>query len=121
MGLKPAWRLSLLQLVDPFGWHALDFGKATYVREKLAHFESMTWSEILVKGKKHNHSINVEDLCPAARERLRNIRQDDVEDLVSLSLSGRERVWGILEGAGVLKVLWWDPDHRVCPSVKKHT
>ena len=39
-------------------------------------------------------------------------------DMHSLRLSGQERVWGILD-QGVLSVLWWDPDHAVCPSLRE--
>jgi hypothetical protein len=45
---------------------------------------------------------------------------DEFEDLVSLRLSARERVWGIL-AEGVLELLWWDPDHKVCPSLPRNT
>jgi hypothetical protein len=76
----------------------------------------MTWSEILVGSKKQNHSIKVTSLCPEAQARLRDLRLL-VEDVVSLRLSSRERVYGYLEN-GVLIVLWWDPEHRICPSLK---
>lgn len=117
---RPSWRISQIEMMDPFGWHRIDPTSALYVREKLSQFESMTWSEILIDAKKQNHSISVSDLCKAARDRLEAIQQEDVDELVSLRLSGRERVWGILEG-GVLRLLWWDPEHQVCPSVLKNT
>jgi len=108
----------MLQMIDPFGWHRLDSGKVRDIRDKLAAFEGMTWNEILVKGKKQNHSVPRQDLCKAARDRLTEIKLDDIDELVSLRLSGRERVWGI-RSHNVLTVLWWDPDHAICPSLKK--
>ena len=45
---------------------------------------------------------------------------DNLDELVSLHLSGIERVWGFRMHA-VFHVLWWDPHHRVCPSLLKHT
>ena len=107
-------------MVDPFGWHEIDAGKIRDIRQKLAHFESMTWNDILVKGKKRNHSVAVTALCSDARHRLIAMNLDSLEELVSLHLSGKERVWGFREGA-VLQVLWWDPEHQVCPSLLKHT
>lgn len=77
----------------------------------------MTWNEILVKGKKRNHSVAITQLCAQAQKRLRDSGQADLEELVSLRLSGPERVWGILR-EGVLAVIWWDPNHEVCPSIK---
>lgn len=113
----PSWRIGLLELVDPFGWHEIGKVKLEEVRSKLANFESMTWDTILGSN---NHAVSLEALCTEARERLKAIRQDDIEELISLRFSGKERIWGIREGS-VLKVLWWDPQHLVCPSTKRHT
>jgi predicted DNA-binding transcriptional regulator AlpA len=41
-------------------------------------------------------------------------------DLFSLRLSSLERLWG-LRSNDVFSVLWWDPNHQICPSPKKHT
>lgn len=116
----PSWRVALLEMVGPFGWHEIDKDKLSQVREKLANFESMTWNETLVTHKHQNHSVTLDKLCKDALDRLREIKQDDIESLVSLRLTGKERVWGIRQGE-VLKVLWWDPEHLVCPSLKTHT
>jgi hypothetical protein len=114
--LRPSWRISLMEMVDPFGWHRVDAPTIHYIRQRLALFETMTWSEILVQAKKQNHSIQVTALCTEAQQRLMDL-QLLVEDVVSLRLSGRERVYGYLEN-GVLVVLWWDPLHQICPSLK---
>ena len=105
-----------MELVDPFGWHKLDGATLTYIRERLALFETMTWSEILVRAKKQNHSIKVSSICGSAQQRL-EAQSLLLEDVVSLRLSARERVYGYLDN-GVLVLLWWDPEHRVCPSLK---
>lgn len=104
-------------MVDPFGWHRLDQATLERVRERLSWFESMTWSEILVRAKKQNHSIRVTGLSPAAQKRL-DLLGLLLEEVVSLRLSGRERVFGYLEN-GVLVLLWWDPLHEVCPSLRE--
>jgi hypothetical protein len=117
---RPSWRVSRIELVDPYGWHVLDLKMITYLKGKLAHFETMTWGEILIDAKKQNHSVKVESLASSAKKRLEETEQDDVDELVSLHLSGRQRVWGILD-QGTLNLLWWDPEHQVCPSLMKHT
>jgi hypothetical protein len=119
-GLNPAWQIGRMELVDPFGWHVITSDILDSIRTKLQHFESMTWAEILVVGKKRNHTVRVDQLCPKAQKRLKELRLDDVDEVVSLHLTGLQRVWGILN-AGVLALLWWDPDHEVCPSEKKNT
>jgi len=114
----PSWRIARVELVDPFGWHTLDANTLAYVRTKLAEFEGRTWGEIL--NSKHHHNVAVADLCKSARDRLEELRQYDLEEVLSLRLSGLERVWGIL-AEGVCTILWWDPEHKVCPSLLKRT
>lgn len=118
--LKAAWRVGDLEMCDPYGWHEVDLETFEHIRGRLSGFESMTWSQILVEGRKHHHSVFVSEIRKPARDRLVDIEKDDVDKLVSLSLSGKNRIWGILE-KGVLRLLWWDPNHEICPSQKKHT
>ena len=114
----PSWRIGRLDLADPFGWHTVDAERLSIIREKLGQLETQTWGEILVKAKKQNHSVGIGSLCKDARDRLNLIYRGniDIDELVSLRLSARERVWGILD-QGVFSVLWWDPKHKVCPSL----
>jgi hypothetical protein len=119
--LPPSWRLSMLEMVDPFGWHKIEsVEKLREILGKLCELEALNWNEILVIRKKQNHEVDVGDLSKDAQKRLVEIFQDDIDSLVSLRLSGVERVWGIREKA-ILKLLWWDPNHQVCPSLKKNT
>jgi len=121
-GLNPSWRIRRMEFVDPFGWHTLNAASLGYVRSGLVNFESMTWNEILVQGRKQNHLIAIGELSKAARDRLNVLFNGniDVDELLSLRLTGKERVWGILDN-GVLVLLWWDPQHQVCPSALRNT
>ena len=105
-----------MEMVAPFGWHAIEATVLLHIRERLAHFESMTWDEILVRARKQNHSIEVADLCAQAQRRLAE-KRILLEKVVSLRLSAKERVFGYLDN-GVLVLLFWDPLHQVCPSLK---
>ena len=120
LNLSPAWRFSLLELVDPFGWHNLTTAQLLEIRQKLANFESMTWNQIIILARDNNHLVSVDRICSDAYRRLEAVKQDDVGELLSLRLGGTERVWGILEHNAV-KLLWWDPFHQICPSERKHT
>jgi hypothetical protein len=53
-----------------------------------------------------------------AQRRLVAIAQDDIDDLFSLHLGGKPRVWGVRDGS-VLRLLWWDPEHEICPSLPR--
>lgn len=105
-----------MEMVDPFGWHRMEGEMLFYVRDRLSFFESMTWEEILVRSKKQHHSIEITALCPEAQRRIEE-KKLLLDKVVSLRLSGRERVFGYLEN-GVLVLLFWDPLHQVCPSLK---
>lgn len=86
----------------------------------LHNLESMTWGELLNNHKK-NHPVSVESLCGEAKKRLQELEMDDLDDMLSVGqLGSRKRIWGIRDGP-ILRVLWWDPDHRICPSALRHT
>jgi len=118
--LRPSWRISKIEMIGPYGWRNIDAETLIYIHGKLANFESMTWNDILIKNKKNNHSVEIDKLSSTAKARLTEIQLEDIDELVSLRLSGKQRVWGILD-QGVLILLWWDPNHQVCPSNLKHT
>jgi hypothetical protein len=80
----------------------------------------MTWREILQDSNHQHHFIGVWQICADARRRLEEFGYGDLKRIVSLRLSGRERIWGVME-EGVLAVLWWDPLHSVYPVEKRHT
>ncbi|MEM9594749.1 MAG: hypothetical protein AAGD06_10805 [Acidobacteriota bacterium] len=109
-----------MDLSGPFGRYSVSSAKLSEIREKLAGFESRDWNDILVKDQKRNHSVRVDRLDARARKRLAEIKKDDFEELVSLRLSGKERIWGVRIGS-VLELLWWDPLHEVCPSNLRNT
>jgi hypothetical protein len=106
-----------MEMCDPFGWHKIDGELLLEIHEKLRSFESMTLGEILGRN---NHCVEVSQLCKRAKDRLAEMHLDDNDELLSLHLTGLRRVWGILEH-NVVTLLWWDPNHEICPSPKKHT
>lgn len=113
---KPSWRFSTADRSGPFSWPN-DQEKRIAILDKLHSFDSMRWSEI--EGPDH-HAVPVDDLSPAARKRLAEIGQDDIDEVFSFHLGGRPRLICI-RALNVAKVLWYDPKHAVCPSKKKHT
>jgi hypothetical protein len=117
----PAWRFSRSKKYSSskYGWTSLN-GKLFYVVEKLHDLEVQTWADIFRDRKKH-HSISVNDLIPEV-QRLLHSNREDVDTVFSIHISSKERIFGIIEpGFGVLDIIWWDPEHEICPSQKKHT
>jgi hypothetical protein len=115
LNMKASWRINKIQMVDPYGWHGLNIEDINHIKERLSNFETMTWNEIFVQSKKHNHSIPVEDFrCEHARRWMKSNMPDQLE-LWTLRFNGPERVWGIF-AEGAYQVIFWDPEHRIYPT-----
>ena len=81
-------------LVHPDNWegpHTFDAAKLEHIRQRLASFETMTWKQIIGRD---NHPIHTGDICAGAQKRLEAL-QINVETIVSLRCTNRERIWGI--------------------------
>jgi hypothetical protein len=113
------WRLHNLRLAQPFGWADISREDMLGVIERLRALETMTWNEILVGAKKQNHTLASNEICKEAQVCLATDWQG-ADEVVSVRVTGRKRVWGIREN-GVLYLLWWDPTHAVYPVEKKNT
>lgn len=83
---------------------------------KLQSFETQTWAQI--EGS-NNHSVDLDKCIKDASDRLAELDINE-DSLFSLRLTGKQRIWGIKDVA-ILRILWWDPEHEVCPSKKKGT
>ncbi len=116
---KPAWQFRQIDWSGLWGWHKLEANKWQEILTKLGHFETRTWADIKSDG--NNHSVDIQNSPnPEVLKRLAEIHQDDIDELFSLRLSGKERLWGILDNH-ILKILWWDMNHEVWPSKKKQS
>jgi hypothetical protein len=117
---KPfCWRLEEIDWEGSWGWErATVLDLIRIIVPKLHNYESMTWAD--VEGPSGSHSIQFDQLCSEAQGRLDEIGKGEIETLFSVRITGERRVWGVKDVA-ILRVLWWDPDHSVCPSLKKHT
>lgn len=96
----------------------------TEIIPRLQALESKTWGEILVRDKKQNHSLDLNDLNKAAQDRLAS-KYIEAESLISLRITGNHRLYGYITGR-VFHVLWYDDNHGdndtcVCRSHMKHT
>jgi hypothetical protein len=117
-GLPLAWRFSSADRGGPWSFEKLlGNNRLLDVLRRLIEFESKNWNDILQTG---SHLVQKVKLAATARKRLVEIEQDDVDELMSFRVTGRGRVWCI-PAANIMRLLWWDPDHEVCPAPKKHT
>jgi len=119
----PVWKFCLVDLDANWkGWKELNVDGWQKVIKKLGQFESRTWGQIEDGDPNDSSHLVATTDCPNPEvlRRLQDIKQDDTDYLFSLRLSSRERIYGILDGP-VLKILWYDPEHAIWPSPKKHT
>jgi hypothetical protein len=114
---NPSWRFSRLDFDGPWCPKKMGGDGLTMVVAKLQGYESMSWNVMHSSG---SHAREVGLLTKDAQQRLRDLKLDDVDQLYSLRCQGKVRLWGIKRG-NILSVLWWDPEHEICPSPKKHT
>ncbi|HEX4276442.1 MAG TPA: hypothetical protein VHZ74_13860 [Bryobacteraceae bacterium] len=109
----PAWRVIRMEFCDPYGWHQVDAETLLFIREKLGELEKLTWKEVLKPGS-GSHPMPTKELCKEARDRLVELEIDEADNLVSIRLQQKMRVWGYMD-QGILNLLWWDPEHSVYP------
>lgn len=121
----PSWKFTYC---DKDKWSLTsDEVKEIFFTEILPHLkeqERKTWSEILVKENKKNHSIEVSTLNKGAKDRLVELHIE-AEALISLRLQGTHRIYGYMERS-TFCIIWvdlWHGDNTecVCRSRKKHT
>ncbi len=112
-GSPLAWRFSACDRAGDFAWPpVLSCERLIHVFEKIHEFEAKTWEQLVGMGC---HQIDCWQLDKAARDRLKAIELDDIEQLMSFHVSGIERIWCIKD-ANIMRVLWWDPLHKVYPT-----
>ena len=120
-GKKPFWSFNLAAVDGEWSLVSDKFMDdwRKNVLNKMRSYETMKWEEI--NRKTGSHYVPVDRLNPEAQTRLLGMRQcEELDDVYSLRLGSKPRLFGILNSQ-VLKILWYDPDHLICPSNKRHT
>lgn len=116
--MKPTWMIGQIDRSCDWGWENISLDEFwTEIYSKLKSFESMNWTQIIHSG---SHNVKICDFIPEAQKRLDELYLDDLEELFSLRLTGEKRIWGI-KNQHILSIIWYDPEHKICPSLKKHT
>jgi hypothetical protein len=111
------WGLDYLDMDGRWGWGRCAQKHLGTILAFLRNLERLVHTEAF--GRKHKF-VKIDALCPDAQKRLAEIELDDLDGLWELRVSGERRIWGHRVGH-VFYPVWWDPEHAVCPSEKKHT
>ncbi|PIS00440.1 MAG: hypothetical protein COT84_07530 [Chlamydiae bacterium CG10_big_fil_rev_8_21_14_0_10_35_9] len=113
----PEFRVEQMDKDGLWGWDKFEPSMIQELFKKIFEAQKLTWQSLRDNG---SHPILYDKLSAEAQKRLRQLQKDDLDELYSLRISGSKRIWGIKEG-NLFLILWWDPKHEVCPSLKKHT
>lgn len=114
------WRFSHVDHDRPWGFSAVDGSLLIEILRKLSGFESMTVNELRRTRKTFKEYDLPGPIIQDAVDRLAEMRRDDMTKIQRLELTGLQRLYGFLD-SNVFHVVWWDPEHAICPSIKKHT
>lgn len=118
-GTRISWRF---QCFDWSGrWRFADLDDFKVVEAQLRMFETQTINELFHNGKEPGKKYEVARLpCKEALERLEALGLSDQDEICRLRLSGTKRLYGFLVGT-VFHIVFWDPEHEIWPTEKKHT
>lgn len=125
-GDHPIWIFTQIDKSGDFSFDIRRIGdNSSLILDKIINYSSMTWGEIQRHthddGRSKHHFIRPDTLSSAAIKRLEAKElMDQSDNLYSFAFTNLMRIIGIRDGA-LFKVLWYDPEHKVCPSIKKHT
>ena len=114
---QPEFKAEQMDRDGQWGWDHFHPSQIQEVFQKIFEYQKLSWQDLRNNG---SHFVDREGLCSEAQKRLTQLQKEDLDQLFSLRLTGRKRIWGIKEG-NILWLLWWDPNHEVCLSHKKHT
>jgi len=123
---KPSWKLAKMDFQGNWGFNNINSAsELKNLHSKLKNFEGMTWAQIESKkgkrGSRLNHSVRIDKLKMEVQDRLKHIRIfEEYDYLYSLHFNGKGRLWGIKDNE-IFYILWWDKDHTVYHTSKRHT
>ena len=121
------WSLNVVDTSEPWGLTAKVLKKKWCSKngllKALVDRETMTWAQISNQsgGRKtgtNSHHVSVSGLRKEARKFLKESSLDDLDEIYSLRLNSKERLYGIIQDY-VFYILWYDPKHEIYPTKKK--
>jgi len=122
-GLSPTFSFRKYDAEAP--WAVSADGRPTVDRvfKMLSGIELSTWGEIRQAsgGRSHgtnSHPISIREMASEAQNRAADIALLE-DELFSLRLTSTVRLWGVIEPSkGCFFVIWYDPNHSICPIDK---
>ena len=114
--------------VDPLLVSKIDsaIGRSFFIQKiypKLVAFEDRTWEDIEKEtygsqNKTKHHYVKLHKFIKEARDRIGNMNLKDTDELFSLRLEGRIRIYG-KRRLNYMEIIWIDPNHELVKAPKK--
>lgn len=117
---NPRWKFRRVDHDGRWGIDSVASPVFAEIVKALASFETMTFNEIFHQGGEPGKHYAPESLCKDAQDRLIELMYDDETRISRLRIGAKKRLYGFVRD-DAFEVLWWDPEHEVCPSTLKHT
>jgi len=122
--LNPSWRFSRVDTCHE-SWNCTLDNIDQDLINRLISFERQTWGELLrnTSGRTRNtqnHLIDFAAMKKEAQERAKELQLDLEDGLMSLAISGKKRLLGVMRKE-VFFLVWYDKNHEVCPTTKRYT
>lgn len=115
------WRFEHVDHEGPWGFSKLSGDDLCALLRKLRDFERMSVPALLHQSGGLAKSYDLEKLPnKQAKERLEHLRLADQTSISRLRINGPGRLYGFID-KNVFHVVFWDPEHLIWPSSKKHT
>jgi len=106
-----------------WGWGRISGVELRRVRDWVCNMEKLTWNEARNPRGPGCKPVSLNSSNAAAakiKDRLLELKQDDVDGLYEFHLDGLTRFWGLRRGH-VCHLLWWDPNHEIWPANLRNT
>ncbi len=111
---KVLWSFSIYDSAIVFPKANIPNLEFSSIANQLKNIETRTWQDI-DNSRDRDHPIEVSRLAKFAQARLKEIFQDDIDELWSIHTNGVNRIWGIRDRS-LFKLLWIDSKHEVYPT-----
>ena len=89
----PIWRVGYIDVGGPWSWENINKRDLLNLLEKLKNFETMKTIDF-INPKKGSHEIKIEKISNEAKKRLKELANDDIDNLVSLRITSKKKGMG---------------------------
>ncbi|HAV10892.1 MAG TPA: hypothetical protein DCX22_04710 [Dehalococcoidia bacterium] len=113
-----AWRFSNADIFGSMSCGNLALEEHQQLWKRLRAFEKMNVDQLRATGSLHSKSIP--ELEREYRDRLLDLKLDDIEEIYSFRIDGACRLW-CMKFENIFSILWWDKNHQVVQIARRHT